>query len=136
MPEGFTATLIAVLGLAVLFDYINGFHDTANAIATSVATRVLYARTSRSRWRHGQLRRRADRHGRGQDDRRGLITPQADGRRWSLRRRCSARSSGTCSPGGSASRHRSSHALIGGLSGAGAAAVGFGAWQIGGIWAR
>ena len=34
MPEGFTATLIAVLGLAVLFDYINGFHDTANAIAT------------------------------------------------------------------------------------------------------
>ena len=26
---------------AVLFDYINGFHDTANAIATSVATRAL-----------------------------------------------------------------------------------------------
>ena len=37
MPEGFTAILVAVLGLAVLFDYINGFHDTANAIATSVA---------------------------------------------------------------------------------------------------
>jgi PiT family inorganic phosphate transporter len=33
--------LIAVLGLAVLFDYINGFHDTANAIATSVSTRAL-----------------------------------------------------------------------------------------------
>src|ERR687886_1254212 len=31
--------LIIVLGLA--FDFINGFHDTANAIATSVATRVL-----------------------------------------------------------------------------------------------
>jgi len=31
--------LIVVLGLA--FDFINGFHDTANAIATSVATRVL-----------------------------------------------------------------------------------------------
>jgi PiT family inorganic phosphate transporter len=41
MPEGFTAILIAVLGLAVLFDYINGFHDTANAIATSVSTRAL-----------------------------------------------------------------------------------------------
>ena len=34
-----TLVLIVVLGLA--FDYINGFHDTANAIATSVATRVL-----------------------------------------------------------------------------------------------
>ena len=31
--------LIIVLGLA--FDFINGFHDTANAIATVVATRVL-----------------------------------------------------------------------------------------------
>src|ERR1700704_3889222 len=31
--------LILVLGLA--FDFINGFHDTANAIATVVATRVL-----------------------------------------------------------------------------------------------
>src|SRR5438093_3689213 len=31
--------LIIVLGLA--FDFITGFHDTANAIATSVATRVL-----------------------------------------------------------------------------------------------
>ena len=33
--------LLAVVLLAVLFDYINGFHDTANAIATSVATRAL-----------------------------------------------------------------------------------------------
>jgi PiT family inorganic phosphate transporter len=36
-----TATLVVVLLLAVIFDYINGFHDTANAIATSVATRAL-----------------------------------------------------------------------------------------------
>ena len=41
MPEGITLTLIVVLGLAVAFDYINGFHDTANAIATSVSTRAL-----------------------------------------------------------------------------------------------
>ena len=41
MPEGLTLTLLAVLALAVLFDYINGFHDTANAIATSVSTRAL-----------------------------------------------------------------------------------------------
>ena len=33
--------LVVVLGLAVAFDYINGFHDTANAIATSVSTRAL-----------------------------------------------------------------------------------------------
>jgi len=41
MPEGFTLVLLVVLGLAIAFDYINGFHDTANAIATSVATRAL-----------------------------------------------------------------------------------------------
>ena len=41
MPENLTPLLLAVLGLAVLFDYINGFHDTANAIATSVSTRAL-----------------------------------------------------------------------------------------------
>jgi PiT family inorganic phosphate transporter len=33
--------LLGVVVLAVVFDYINGFHDTANAIATSVATRAL-----------------------------------------------------------------------------------------------
>ena len=41
MSEGLTLLLIVVLALAVLFDYINGFHDTANAIATSVSTRAL-----------------------------------------------------------------------------------------------
>ncbi|MCX5717619.1 MAG: inorganic phosphate transporter [Nitrospirae bacterium] len=33
--------LICVIVLATVFDFINGFHDTANAIATSVSTRVL-----------------------------------------------------------------------------------------------
>ncbi|ATW25707.1 inorganic phosphate transporter [Candidatus Formimonas warabiya] len=32
---------IVVVGLALTFDFINGFHDTANSIATSVSTRVL-----------------------------------------------------------------------------------------------
>ena len=41
MLENVTGLLIAVLVLAVIFDYINGFHDTANAIATSVSTRAL-----------------------------------------------------------------------------------------------
>jgi inorganic phosphate transporter, PiT family len=42
--EGITFMLVAVVALAVVFDYINGFHDTANAIATSVATRALHPR--------------------------------------------------------------------------------------------
>ena len=41
MPEGLTPLLLTVLVLAVAFDYVNGFHDTANAIATSVSTRAL-----------------------------------------------------------------------------------------------
>jgi PiT family inorganic phosphate transporter len=41
VPSGFTLLLILVLVLAVAFDYVNGFHDTANAIATSVSTRAL-----------------------------------------------------------------------------------------------
>ncbi len=41
MVDGFSLLLITVIVLAVVFDYINGFHDTANAIATSVSTRAL-----------------------------------------------------------------------------------------------
>jgi PiT family inorganic phosphate transporter len=33
--------LLVIIGLALVFDYINGFHDAANAIATIVATKVL-----------------------------------------------------------------------------------------------
>ena len=33
--------LIVIIVLALVFDYINGFHDAANAIATVVATKVL-----------------------------------------------------------------------------------------------
>jgi len=33
--------LIAIIGLALVFDYINGFHDAANSIATIVSTKVL-----------------------------------------------------------------------------------------------
>src|SRR5271157_2636602 len=37
-----TLTLAAlIIGIALVFDYINGFHDAANSIATIVATRVL-----------------------------------------------------------------------------------------------
>jgi len=38
--------LIVVVLLALGFDFINGFHDTANAIATSVSTRALKPRVA------------------------------------------------------------------------------------------
>ncbi|GAB3773520.1 PiT family inorganic phosphate transporter [Nocardioides ginsengisegetis] len=38
------AIVIAVVGIALAFDYTNGFHDAANAIATSVSTRALTPR--------------------------------------------------------------------------------------------
>ena len=37
---------ILVVIFALVFDFINGFHDTANAIATSVSTRALKPRTA------------------------------------------------------------------------------------------
>ena len=37
----FNIALIAVIVLALIFDFINGFHDTANSIATVVLTRAL-----------------------------------------------------------------------------------------------
>jgi PiT family inorganic phosphate transporter len=36
--------LIAIIALALVFDYINGFHDAAKSIATVVSTRVLSPR--------------------------------------------------------------------------------------------
>src|SRR5205814_7838463 len=40
------ALLVLVVVLALVFDYINGFHDTANAVATVVSTNVLPGRTA------------------------------------------------------------------------------------------
>jgi PiT family inorganic phosphate transporter len=39
-------TLVAVVVVALFFDFTNGFHDTANAIATSVSTRALTPRNA------------------------------------------------------------------------------------------
>jgi PiT family inorganic phosphate transporter len=41
MVEPALVVLAAIIALGLAFDFVNGFHDTANAIATSVATRVL-----------------------------------------------------------------------------------------------
>src|SRR2546423_10703310 len=38
------ALLVVAIGTALLFDFTNGFHDTANAIATSISTRALSPR--------------------------------------------------------------------------------------------
>jgi PiT family inorganic phosphate transporter len=40
------AAIIVVIAVAVGFDYTNGFHDAANAIATSVSTRALTPRAA------------------------------------------------------------------------------------------
>lgn len=41
MPE---ALLVIAIAVAIVFDFTNGFHDTANAIATSVSTRAMTPR--------------------------------------------------------------------------------------------
>jgi PiT family inorganic phosphate transporter len=38
--------LVVVVAIALAFDFTNGFHDTANAVATSVSTRALSPRTA------------------------------------------------------------------------------------------
>jgi PiT family inorganic phosphate transporter len=134
MPEGFTLVLLVVLGLAIAFDYINGFHDTANAIATSVSTRALkpaYAiAMSATANFAGALTGTAVAQtvGAGLVD----IQPNVQGQvviaaaligaiAWNLLTwRLGIPSS-------------SSHALIGGLLGAVLTATGVGAWQLDGI---
>jgi inorganic phosphate transporter, PiT family len=134
MPEGFTLVLLVVLGLAVAFDYINGFHDTANAIATSVSTRALKPGfaigMSATANFAGALTGTAVAHTVGE----GLVNtqPGVGGQvviaaalvgaiAWNLLTwRLGIPSS-------------SSHALIGGLLGAVLAATGIGDWQMDGI---
>jgi len=40
------AVIVTVVAVALIFDYTNGFHDAANAIATSVSTRALTPRVA------------------------------------------------------------------------------------------
>ena len=44
MDASVTASLIGLIALALLFDFLNGLHDAANSIATIVSTRVLSPR--------------------------------------------------------------------------------------------
>src|SRR5688572_5601532 len=40
-PGVFTATIVMLVVVALVFDFMNGFHDAANSIATVVSTGVL-----------------------------------------------------------------------------------------------
>jgi PiT family inorganic phosphate transporter len=44
MDASVTASLVGLIALALLFDFLNGLHDAANSIATIVSTRVLSPR--------------------------------------------------------------------------------------------
>src|SRR5436309_524136 len=46
MPDGHVTVVAAIVALALLFDFTNGFHDAANSIATVVSTRVLTPRVA------------------------------------------------------------------------------------------
>ena len=44
--EGAFLLVAIIVAVALFFDYTNGFHDAANAIATSIATKAMKARTA------------------------------------------------------------------------------------------
>ena len=46
MPDGTTVLLAITIAVALGFDFTNGFHDTANAVATTISTRALGPRTA------------------------------------------------------------------------------------------
>jgi PiT family inorganic phosphate transporter len=46
MPDLALVMMVLVIITALVFDYVNGFHDTANAIATSVSTRALSVKSA------------------------------------------------------------------------------------------
>ncbi|HKD05096.1 MAG TPA: inorganic phosphate transporter [Bryobacteraceae bacterium] len=43
MPTAPLHLIAFIIGIALIFDYVNGFHDAANSVATVVSTRVLSA---------------------------------------------------------------------------------------------
>ena len=92
--------VLVVVAAALLFEFINGFHDTANSIATVVATKVLSPAQAvilaavtnliGAVWGTAVAK---------------TIASSTSARRSSCAR-CWAASSGTCSPGGAACRPR------------------------------
>ena len=62
-----TAALITIIVLALVFDYTNGFHDAANAIASAISTRALTPRVALIIAAVANLRRTALDWSRGHD---------------------------------------------------------------------
>ena len=46
MPDAQTLLLVLTIAVALLFDFTNGFHDTANAIGTAIGTRAMPPRVA------------------------------------------------------------------------------------------
>jgi len=46
MPDAQTLLLVLTIAVALLFDFTNGFHDTANAVGTAVGTRAMSPRVA------------------------------------------------------------------------------------------
>ena len=115
-----------LVALAVAFDFMNGFHDAANSIATVVSTGVLKPQQAVVLAAffnfvaifvfHLNVAATIGK---------GIVDP-ASSTTTSSSARWSARSSGTSSPGTTAFPSSSSHALIGGIVGAAIAKAGTG----------
>ena len=69
--------LVIVVGTALAFDFTNGFHDTANAMATSIATRRAAAAGRRRALRGAQRRRRVPLAGVAATIAKGIVDPSA-----------------------------------------------------------
>ena len=86
-PWTTTSSSWIVVATALAFDFTNGFHDTANAVATSISTRAMPPRVAVALAAIAELRRRVPLAGGGRDDRqRASSTPTSSRRR-------------SCSPG-------------------------------------
>src|SRR5512139_2201118 len=46
MIEATWELIVVIIGIALIFDYTNGFHDSANSISTVVSTKVLSPRNA------------------------------------------------------------------------------------------
>src|SRR5512142_117040 len=44
MPSNLPWTVLLLIGLALVFDFLNGFHDSSNIVATMIASRALSGR--------------------------------------------------------------------------------------------
>ena len=129
--------VLVIIAIALVFDFINGMHDSANSIATVVSTRVLTPAHGRLLGRLLQLRRGLRvRDGRREDD--GQRPDRRERRQFQrrARRASSARSLWNLITWYFGIPSSSSHALIGGYAGAAVARVGVKAIVPGMAWVK